>query len=307
MDTPDPVTMRLYARRLPLLVLALLAPALGCGEQPGSEMAPTGATAEATQPAVILATGDIAGCADFYKDETTAEMVADMPGTILPLGDLVYQNGTRWQFRNCYDPSWGRLLSRSRPTPGNHEYRTGQAGPYYEYFGERAGPAGKGYYTYTLGAWRIYSLNSERNIAEQTTWLRQHLKQNPSRCVLAYWHKPLYTSGPVPPTPEVRPLFKELWRARAEVVLNGHQHSYERFDPQDADSNYRAAGVRAFVVGTGGAQLEPPTGPLAKNSKVHYVQGWGVLEMTLKESGYDWRFVPVPGSPKADSGSAKCV
>lgn len=299
--------MRLNAFRLPLTAIPLMAAAFACADQPGSDMTTTGATAEAVQPATILAAGDIAGCADHYKDEVTARMLADMPGTILALGDVVYQNGTRWQFRNCYDPSWGRLLSRTRPAPGNHEYRTDQAGPYYEYFGERAGPAGKGYYTYTLGAWRIYSLNSERNIPEQTTWLRRHLRDNPSTCVLAYWHKPLYTSGPVAATPEVRPLFQELWRAGAEVVLNGHQHSYERFDPQDADSNYRAQGVREFVIGTGGAQLEPPTGPFARNSKVHYVKGWGVLEMTLKADSYSWRFVPVPGSPKADSGSASCI
>jgi hypothetical protein len=233
-------------------------------------------------------------------------MLADMPGTILPLGDVVYENGTRWQFRNCYHPTWGRFLSRTRPTPGNHEYRTDQAGPYYEYFGARAGPPGKGYYTYTLGAWRIYSLNSERNIPEQTTWLRQHLRQNPSKCVLAYWHKPLYTSGDVPPTPAVRPLFLELWRARAEVVLNGHEHNYERFDPQDADSNYRAQGVRQFVIGTGGAPLRTFIG-VARNSRIRYDKGLGVLEMTLSPDKYSWRFVPAPGAPKADSGAANCV
>jgi hypothetical protein len=287
--------------------MSLLAAILACAEQPGSEMAPTGTGAEATQPAIILAAGDIAGCPDWYKDEVTAEMLADMPGTIVPLGDLVYQDGTRWQFRTCYDASWGRLLSRTRPTPGNHEYRTDEAGPYYEYFGARAGPAGRGYYTYTLGSWRIYSLNSERNIPAQTTWLRNHMGANPSKCVLAYWHKPLYTSGPVVPTPAVRPLFNELWKARADVVLNGHNHSYERFDPQDADSNYRAAGVRQFVIGTGGAQLEPPTGSRAKNSKLLHLGGHGVLRLTLKTGEYSWKFVPIPGAPKADSGSAKCV
>jgi hypothetical protein len=105
----------------------------------------------------------------------------------------------------------------------------------------------------------------------------------------------------------VRPLFHELWRARAEVVLNGHNHSYERFDPQDADGNYRAQGVRQFVIGTGGAQLESPTGPRAKNSKLLYLKGWGVLQMTLKTGSYAWKFVPAPGSPKADSGTANCV
>lgn len=298
--------MRLNDSRVPPLAITLIAAILGCGEQPGSEMAPTGTTAEAEAPATILATGDIAGCMKAFHDEVTAEMVADMPGTILALGDVVYENGTRWQFRNCYAPTWGRFLSRTRPAPGNHEYRTDEADPYYQYFGARAGPAGKGYYTFTLGAWRLYSLNSERNIPEQTTWLRNHLRENPSKCVLAYWHKPLYTSGDVPPTPAVRPLFHELWKARAEVVLNGHEHSYERFDPQDADSNYREQGVRQIVIGTGGGPLRPFVG-VAKNSKVRYNKGLGVLQMTLKSGEYSWKFVPVPGSPKADSGSAKCV
>jgi acid phosphatase type 7 len=294
------------AFRVSFLALSLVALALACSEQPGSDMSPTAITAEAVTPATILATGDIAGCMSHFKDEVTAEMVADMPGTILALGDVIYSNGTRWQFRNCYDPSWGRLLSRTRPAPGNHEYRTDEAAPYYEYFGERAGPPGKGYYTFTLGTWRLYSLNSERNIPEQATWLRRHLNQNPSKCVLAYWHKPLYTSGDVPPTPEVRPLFLELWRARAEVVLNGHEHNYERFDPQDADSNYRAQGIRQFVIGTGGAPLRPFTSE-AKHSNVRYNKGLGVLQMKLYPDKYTWKFVPVPGAAKADSGSAKCV
>ena len=298
--------MRLNVLRAPTLVLALTAVVLACSEHPGSEIAPTGATAEAIGNATILAAGDIAGCQQNYQDEATATMLADMPGTILALGDVVYENGTRWQFRNCYGPSWGRLLGRTRPAPGNHEYRTDQAWAYYEYFGDRAGPAGRGYYTFTLGAWRLYSLNSERNIAEQATWLRKHLKQNPSKCVLAYWHKPLYTSGDVGATPEVRPLFLELWRARAEVVLNGHEHVYERFDPQDADSNRRAEGVRQFVVGTGGAPLRA-FAAVARNSKVRYNAGLGVLEMTLRPESYKWRFVPVPGAAKADSGSANCV
>jgi acid phosphatase type 7 len=299
--------MSLKACRAFTLGSLLTAAMLACTDQPGSEMSPTGASAEVEVPAIVLAVGDITGCPHWYKDEATAAMVAQMPGTILALGDVVYQNGTPWEFRNCYDPSWGPLRSRTRPAPGNHEYRTDQAWVYYDYFGERAGPPGKGYYTFTHGTWRIYSLNSERNIPEQTTWLRKHLRENPSKCVLAYWHKPYYTSGPVPPTPAVRPLFLELWRARADVVLNGHQHSYERFDPQDADSSYRADGVRQFVIGTGGAQLEPPIAPLAKHSRVHYVKGWGVLELKLSPGKYSWRFVPIPGSPKADSGSANCV
>jgi acid phosphatase type 7 len=291
-----------------LLALATfaIAAAFACMDQSTTAMQPSEATAEVGAPAILLAAGDIAGCPDTYQDEVTAELVADLPGTIAPLGDLVYQDGTRWQFRTCYDSSWGRVLSRSRPSPGNHDYRTDQAGPYFEYFGSRAGPSGKGYYTYKLGTWRIYSLNSERNFAEQTTWLTAHLAANPSKCILAYWHKPLYTSGQNPPTPAVRPLFDALYKAGAEVVLNAHQHNYERFAPQDADSNFVPRGTREFVVGTGGAQL---TGfvTVAKNSKLRYGKGHGVLRMTLSPGKYAWKFLAVPGAPPADTGYANCT
>jgi hypothetical protein len=250
--------------------------------------------------------GDIAGCAAQFMDEATAELVADLPGTIALLGDVVYQDATRWQFRNCYDPSWGRVLSRSRPSPGNHEYRTNQAGPYYEYFGSRAGPSGKGYYTYKLGAWRIYSLNSERLLAEQETWLKAHLAANPSKCILAYWHKPLYTSGSHPGEVTVRPLFDALYQAGAEVVLSAHNHNYERFAPQDADGNLQARGTRQFVVGTGGAQLVDFV-TVQPNSKLRYVAGWGVLRMTLSPRKYAWNFLPLAGTTPVDSGSANCT
>jgi len=298
--------MRLNTYCLLALSTFAIATAFACMDQSETGMQPSEATAEAGAPAILLAVGDIAGCPEQYQDEVTAEMVAELPGTIALLGDVVYQDGARWEFRKCYDPSWGRVLSRSRPAPGNHEYRTDQAGPYYEYFGSLAGPSGKGYYTYKLGTWRIYSLNSERNIAEQTSWLTSQLAANPSKCILAYWHKPLYTSGRVPPTPEVRPLFDALYQAGAEVVLNGHQHNYERFAPQDADSNLMPRGTREFVVGTGGAQLEDFV-TVAKNSKLRYVAGHGVLRMNLSPGKYSWNFLPVPGAPPADSGYANCT
>ena len=298
--------MRLKTFCLLAISMTAAAAGLACTDRPETAMQPSEVTAEVESPAILLAAGDIAGCADFYQDEVTAKLVDTLPGTIALLGDVVYQNGTRWQFRNCYHPSWGRLLSRSRPSPGNHEYRTNEAAPYYEYFGSRAGPIGKGYYTYTLGTWRIYSLNSERNFAEQAAWLKAHLAANKSKCILAYWHKPLYTSGPVPPTPAVRPLFDALYKAGAEVVLNGHQHSYERFAPQDADSNFKRRGTRQFVVGTGGAQLEDFV-TVAKNSLLRYVAGWGVLRMTLSPGMYSWKFVPVLGAASADTGYANCT
>jgi hypothetical protein len=153
---------------------------IACRDQSEAALQPSEVIAEAKASAILLAVGDIAGCPERYQDEATAELVSELPGTIALLGDVVYQGGTNFEFKNCFDPSWGRVLDRSRPSPGNHEYRTDQAGPYYKYFGTRAGPAGKGYYTYKLGTWRIYSLNSERNIPEQTAWLEAHLADHPS-------------------------------------------------------------------------------------------------------------------------------
>ncbi|MGH7579550.1 MAG: metallophosphoesterase family protein [Gemmatimonadales bacterium] len=279
---------------------------IACLDQPEAVLQPSDEILDATAPAILLAVGDIAGCPPSYQDEETAELIADLPGTVAVLGDVVYEDGLRWQFRNCYDPSWGRVLDRTRPSPGNHEYRQAGAWPYYEYFGSRAGPEGRGYYTYRLGAWRIYSLNSERNIAKQTTWLTSHLADHPSRCILAYWHKPRYTSGEHPGETAVQPLFDALYRAGAEVVLSGHNHNYERFAPQDADANFQSRGTRQFVVGTGGAQLEDFV-DIQPNSKLRYVAGWGVLRMTLSPGKYSWNFVPVPGSPPGDTGWANCT
>jgi acid phosphatase type 7 len=286
------------------LVIALVAYA--CLEHPEASMQPSEAVADAAAPAILLAVGDIAGCKTWFKDEETAELVASLPGTVAALGDVVYEDAYRWQFNQCYDPSWGRVLSRTRPAVGNHEYRQVNASTYYEYFGTRAGPAGKGYYTYKLGTWRVYVLNSERLIPEQTIWLTAQLAANPSKCILAYWHKPLYTSGSNPNELTVRPLWDALYKAGAEVVLSGHNHNYERFAPQDADGNFQAKGVRQFVIGTGGAQLEGFE-TIQPNSKLRYVEGWGVLRLSLGSGKYGWNFLPIPGSPPADTGSANCT
>ena len=261
---------------------------------------------QAITPAILLAAGDIAGCPEQFRDEATGELVAELQGTVAALGDIVQKQGKMWEYRNCYDPSWGPVRLRTRPTPGNHDYRTDQAAAYYKYFGTQAGPSGRGWYTYKLGSWRIYSLNSERNIGEQTTWLASHLAANRSKCILAYWHKPLYTGGRNPGTAAVRPLFEALYTAGAEVVLSGHNHHYERFAPQDADGHLKSRGVRQFVVGTGGAPLEEFVA-VQPNSKVRYAGGWGVLRLSLYPGRYAWKFLPVLGAESADTGQANCT
>src|SRR5829696_4821603 len=113
-----------------------------------------------TAAVTLVGAGDISRC-DNTHDTATARLVASIPGTVFTAGDNAYQEGTLWQFRNCYDPTWGRFKARTKPTVGNHEYRTSGASGYFNYFGASAGEPGKGYYSYNRGAWHIIALNSE--------------------------------------------------------------------------------------------------------------------------------------------------
>jgi len=295
------------------IVLGLLA---GCNDQsttappatdapePGVVSQPSTAPDLATATtATVIAAGDIAGCYSNYRDEATAKLVSGISGTVLTLGDNAYPDGSTANFR-CYDASWGQFKSRTRPSPGNHEYHQSGAGPYYSYFGSRAGPSGKGYYSFNLGSWHIISLNSERLTSSQESWLKSDLAANRTKCTLAYWHKPLFTSGQHSPSTEMRPLFKILYDAGAEIVLSGHNHSYERFAPQTPGGTASSTkGVVQFVVGTGGATITDfrSTKP---NSKARY-KGHGALRLRLSSTGYSYSFIALSGSSK-DSGSGTC-
>ena len=150
-------------------------------------------------PVVLVGAGDIAGCPSTYQDEATADLLDGIAGTVFTLGDNAYTSATTAEYQNCYGPSWGRHLARTRPALGNHEYHTTAAAGYFGYFGDKAGPANLGYYSYNLGEWHVVVLNSERNLSAQATWLKADLAANPTRCTLAYWHKPYFTSGTNPP------------------------------------------------------------------------------------------------------------
>ncbi len=254
---------------------------------------------------VLVGAGDIAKCSSGSGDEATAKLLDNISGTVFTLGDNAYPDGTSSNYRYCYNPSWGRFRDRTRPSPGNHDYHVTGAAGYFNYFGTRAGPCCRGYYAYTSGTWRIYSLNSERNLDAQATWLKNDLANHPAKCVLAYWHRPLYTSGPHDPATRMRTLFAILYKTGAEIVLSGHNHNYERFYPQDADRNARSNGVRQFVVGTGGGGLYA-FDTKAPNSQVRYSGGYGVLKLTLYDGSYAWKFVSVAGKPFTDSGSRSC-
>ena len=260
----------------------------------------------------LVGAGDIASCA-YNRDEATAKLLDNIAGTVFTTGDNAYPSGTSTQYQNCYDPTWGRHKTRTRPSPGNHNYATAGAAGYYQYFGAAAGPSGKGYYSYNRGDWHIVVLNSMcENIggcsatSPQAQFLRNDLAANPRRCTLAYWHHPLFSSGQHGNNPNMRPAFQILYDNNADLVINGHDHDYERFAPQTPSGTLdRSQGIREIVVGTGGAGLRP-FATIRPNSQVRNANTWGVLKLTLTADNYSWQFVPVAGKTFTDSGTTSC-
>ena len=274
--------------------------------QEATESTPSRIQPSAFAPVTLSGAGDIAKCPG--QAGATAHLLATIPGTIFTLGDNVYPDGNAAMYSSCYGPTWGRFRSRTRPSPGNHDYLTAAATPYFNYFGSLAGPRGRGYYSYDLGAWHIVSLNSEVAAyagSAQERWLRQDLSTNPKRCTLAYWHKPLFSSGGMGASIGMRALWKALYDRGTDVVLNGHDHDYERFAPQTPTGSANATnGIRAFVVGTGGAPLLPFKSTVA-NSRFRYNKSHGVLRLTLSDGSYAWKFITVSGVV-VDAGQSSC-
>ncbi|HKT46965.1 MAG TPA: metallophosphoesterase [Candidatus Acidoferrales bacterium] len=265
------------------------------------------------QEAVLVGAGDIADCRDLAGAEATAKLLEQIPGTVFAAGDLAYPDGTKENFE-CYDRTWGRVKARTRPAPGNHEFHSAGATYYFQYFGAAAGDPTRGYYSYDLATWHIISLNSECEAiggcgpgSAEEKWLRGDLAAHPVACTLAYFHKPLFSSGGAHgDDPEVRALWQALYEANADVVISGHDHDYERFAPQTPDGVADPKrGIREFVVGTGGKNHRPFGAPHA-NSEVRDATAFGVLALTLRPRGYNWRFVTEPGKTFADSGSGSC-
>ncbi|MGH7671419.1 MAG: metallophosphoesterase family protein [Gemmatimonadales bacterium] len=259
-------------------------------------------------PAVLVGAGDIASCGHDH-DEATARLLDSIPGVVFTAGDNAYPNGRVGDFTRCYAPTWGRHKHRTRPAPGNHDYRTADGAPYYSYFGPAAGDSGVGYYSYDLGGWHIISLNSNVPMAAgsaQERWLRADLAAHPATCTLAYWHHPRFSSAEHGSSTHPQPLWQALYDANADVVIAGHDHTYERFAPQTpAGTLDSTRGIRQFVVGTGGAGLYPFPNP-APNSEAKNNMTHGVIKLTLHPAAYDWEFVPVTGGTFHDTGSGTC-
>ncbi len=280
---------------------------------------------------VIAAAGDIAcdpasssynggsGTSTSCRQKATSNLLTTGNlAKVLTLGDNQYEGGALSAFRQSYDPSWGRVKSITAPAVGNHEYRASGASGYFDYFNGvgvssgRAGSRGKGYYSYDIGSWHVIALNSNCSFVScaagsaQEQWLKADLAANPRACTLAYWHHPRFSSGSHGNDTAVAPLWNALYAAGADVVLNSHDHSYERFAPQSpSGAADPVRGIREFVVGTGGKGHYGFSSTKA-NSEKRMTGTFGVLEVTLHPNSYDWKFRPEAGKTATDSGTTGC-
>jgi len=252
---------------------------------------------------VLVGAGDISSCGN-NNDEATAKLLDKISGTVFTTGDNVYSSGSASQYADCYGPTWGRHKSRTKPTPGNHEYKTSSASAYFDYFNGIAP-----YYAYTRGNWRIYALNSEIDVSAtspQVKWLKADLAANPKLCVMAYWHKPRWSSGAEHGSDsKMQTIWQVLANAGAELVVNGHEHNYERFRPMNRYGKAAPKGMREIVVGTGGAS-HYGFGTILATSQVRNSDTYGVLRLVLKSTSYSWKFIHVAGKTFTDSGTTYC-
>lgn len=275
---------------------------------------------------VMIGAGDIAVCGTSGDEKTakivdsliTADSVAKVESVVFTIGDNAYPSGSggvRNDFPRCFSPSWGspRVMSRIHPSPGNHDYDDGSGEAYFGYFGVRAGPPGRGYYSYDVGDWHAISLNSELYFGQgndddaraQEDWLRSDLKDRRASCTLAYFHRPLFNSGKYGPTPRMRSLWNILYESGVDLVLNGHEHHYERFRPQTPSGTPDPThGIVEIIAGTGGGELRGGRPP-SRNSVAEIHGHFGVLKLTLGKGEYRHAFLDTDGRVW-DVGSGKC-
>jgi acid phosphatase type 7 len=277
-------------------------------------------------PVVIMAAGDIAcdprdtrfrsgaGTAQGCHMRATAELLtAREPDAVLALGDLQYGTGGMADYQVSFGPTWGRARAITRPVLGDDDYENADASGYFEYFGAAAGRSETGWYSFDLGSWHLIALNSNCSRvggcaagSPQERWLKADLAAHPNQCTLAFWHHPRFGSTAAGVDDSLLAFWRALHDAGAELVLNGHNHFYERLAPQAPSGRRdRTRGIRQFIVGTGGEQHHRPSAA-APNSEVRDHTTFGVLELTLRSDGYDWEFAPEAGGTFSDSGSGTC-
>jgi hypothetical protein len=284
---------------------------------------------------VIAAAGDISDPQIDNQGDTANLVLAGSYDAVLTLGDNQYEDGTYTDFNTYFGQTWGRFKSKIFPALGNHEYSTNTpvaAGGYFDYFfgtpptnpniadSGAADPA-RGYYSFDLGTWHIIALNTNIGAtadeacgkiacdegSAQERWLKADLAAHTQRCTLAYWHQPRFTAGCHADDTDVQALWNDLYAANADVILNGHEHDYQRFVPMNpsglADDR---RGLVEFIVGTGGTRISCPTHTTTSTLAAHENGTYGILRLTLRPASYDYRFVPVAGRSYSDTGSGRC-
>ena len=297
-------------------------------DQPTEASQPTTppvSTAVTSTDPVILAAGDLvcgtgSSTSAPCRDSATAALVGPVaPAGVLLLGDIQYENATLSDFNTYYNSTWGVHRDITYPAAGNHEYQTAGAAGYFDYFNGigvqtgRAGDRSKGYYSFNIGTWHLIALNSNCSSiggcqagSPQEQWLRADLAANTNACTLAYWHHPRFSSGGHGNNSFMQPIYQALYDYRADLVLAGHDHDYERFSAQNPTGGLdNTRGIRSFVVGTGGKEKNGFS-TIRANSELR-ASSIGLLKLTLHPTSYDWQFVPIPGETLADAGSAACV
>ncbi|HWC73007.1 MAG TPA: Ig-like domain-containing protein, partial [Gemmatimonadales bacterium] len=261
-----------------------------------------------TGPQTLIGAGNIARC-DRTNDEATGLLLDNYPtATVYTTGDNTNGNASLTNFNNCYGPSWGRNKGRTRPAVGQNEYKQAGASGFYTYFKPNGGDSLKYYYSYDLGGWHIMVLNDEITMtagSPQELWLRNELANNTKKCTLAYWNHPRFTAVGTNNLASVKPLWDALYAYNADIVVNGHPQIYERFAPQSPTAVADSLGIREFIVGTGGINLQNPVN-IRANSQVRQGTTYGVLKFTLDTTSYAWEFVPVPGGTFTDTGTGTC-
>lgn len=294
-----------------------LAPGFGLNDRQLASVVDELALAPGT--AVLVGAGDIARCDGLAAAAATADLVeAVLRGAdearVFTTGDHAYQDGTPEEFEHCYGPTWGRFNALTRPTPGNHDYETDEGEPYFDYFEyfehDPEARSRGGYYSVTLGGWHVVALNSLLPLeggSDQLDWLERDLAEAPTECTVAYWHHPLFSSGFHGLQRRDRGRDTEdVWRVLsahgAELVVNGHEHIYERFEPQNRFGERDEDGLRQFVVGTGGGRLTPILFRRA-NSAFAFNEQYGVLVLMLNAGSYGWAFVGTDGAIRDRSDS----
>lgn len=316
------MNLRSYPALAAFLGVAILLYACGGSSLPGPTPVPT--PAPTPNFPIIVAAGDIS-CDSATpqlpcKSKETSDLIAAERAlhpavVVLPLGDLQYESGTLAEFRRNYHTTWGRFNEISHPTTGNHEYETRGAAGYFDYFasvGVAVGARNEGWYSYNIGDWHFVALNSNcgsiggcNTGSAQYRWLQADLLQSRQKCTVAYMHHPFLSSGQNGSTPALLPLMRLLYENSADLVLAGHDHSYERFNLITPDQvPDPAKGLRLIVAGTGGRDLYDFPRVLP-NSAIRYNGNFGILRITMREGAYDWSFVNIAGIV-GDSGSGLC-